>query len=147
MHTRSFALPCYGHPCIFVKELHPFAYEYTRTRHRREPIPTNCVPLHRCVHDQMRVLFSTAPSNLAVVAWEGDDGVGAPLALGCHVSGVRLPLASRFPLFLTTFPFYEVVSLHRCVIPYKYRKLLEMLVKLRKLFEIMGWPHLASCTL
>ena len=36
--------------------------------------------------------------------------------------------------FLTTFLFiYEVVSLHMCVLPYKCRKILEMLLKLIKL--------------
>ena len=37
-----------------------------------------------------------------------------------------------FLLFLPHFRLYEVVSLHRCVLPYKYREILGMLRKLLK---------------
>ena len=40
-------------------------------------------------------------------------------------------------MFLPHFRLYEVVSLHMCVLPYKYRKMLEGLPKLLKLCEIM----------
>ena len=36
------------------------------------------------------------------------------------------------------YRLYEVVSLRRCVLPYKYRKIVEMLLKLMNLCEIMG---------
>ena len=39
---------------------------------------------------------------------------------------------------LPHFCLYEVVSLHTCVLPYTYRKTLEMLLKLMKLYETMG---------
>ena len=35
-----------------------------------------------------------------------------------------------FPIFLPLFRLYEVVLLHMCVLPYKYRKLFEMLPNL-----------------
>ena len=45
----------------------------------------------------------------------------------------------RYFLFLYhIFRLYEVVPFHRCVLPYKYRNILEMLPKLMKLCEIMG---------
>ena len=41
-------------------------------------------------------------------------------------------------VFLPHLLLYEVVSLHTCALPYKYRKILGMLRKLTKLCEIMG---------
>ena len=35
-----------------------------------------------------------------------------------------------FPFFLPHFRLHEVASLHMCVLPFKYRKILEMLLKL-----------------
>ena len=43
-----------------------------------------------------------------------------------------------FRIFLSHFRLYEVVSLHRCVLPYIYRTILEMLLKLIELCETMG---------
>ena len=43
-----------------------------------------------------------------------------------------------FPIFLPHFRLYAVASLHVCVLPYKYREILEMLPKLMELCEIMG---------
>ena len=40
------------------------------------------------------------------------------------------------PTFLPHFRLYGVVSLHMCVLPYKYRKILKMLLKLMKLCAI-----------
>ena len=34
-----------------------------------------------------------------------------------------------FPIFLPHFRLYEVMLLHMCVLPYKFRKILEMLLK------------------
>ena len=45
------------------------------------------------------------------------------------------------PIFLPHFRLHEVFSLHMCVLLYKYRKILEMLLKLMKLCEIMGSRH------
>ena len=50
-----------------------------------------------------------------------------------------------FPISLPPSRVYEVVSLHMCVLPYKYRKILKVLPKLTELFETMGrrpapWP-------
>ena len=42
------------------------------------------------------------------------------------------------PISLPHFRLYEVVLLHVCVLPYKYRTILEMLPKLMKWCEIMG---------
>ena len=42
-----------------------------------------------------------------------------------------------FPIILPRFRLYEVVALHACVLPYKYRKILEMLLELTKFFKIM----------
>ena len=44
---------------------------------------------------------------------------------------------SGLPIFLPHFRLYEVVSLHVCVLPYKYRKILERLLKLMKLCNII----------
>ena len=46
-----------------------------------------------------------------------------------------------FPIFLPHFRLYEVVSLHACVLPYKCRKILEMLLKLMKLcrYAVKYW--------
>ena len=70
----------------------------------------------------------------------------APLLNGGATGGLtpgRVPEVRRrcpptFPMFLQYFRLYEVVSLHRCFLPYKYRKLLETLPKLMKLCEMMG---------
>ena len=43
-----------------------------------------------------------------------------------------------FPIFLPHFRLYGVVSLHMRVLPYKYRKILEMLFKLMTSRETMG---------
>ena len=43
-----------------------------------------------------------------------------------------------FLIILPHFGLYAVVSLHMCVLPYKYRTLLEMLPKLMKFCDIMG---------
>ena len=42
------------------------------------------------------------------------------------------------PIFLPHFRLYEVVSLHVCGSPYKYRKILEMLPQLIKLCDPWG---------
>ena len=41
-------------------------------------------------------------------------------------------------LFLPHFPLYEVAPLHMCVLPYKHRTILEMLLRLICLWETMG---------
>ena len=59
----------------------------------------------------------------------------------CQREEARGPI---FPIFLPHFRLYEVVSLHMCVLPYRCRKILEMLLKLMKLCDIMGdWPAAA----
>ena len=50
---------------------------------------------------------------------------------GCNSLRTRVRLCPIFLLFLPHFRLYGVVSLHRCVLPYKYRRILEMLPKLR----------------
>ena len=67
------------------------------------------------------------------------------VSLGAFVPRYFLPQAINtrlcptiFPIFLPHFRLYEVVSLHMCVLPYKYRKILEMLLKLMKLCFING---------
>ena len=51
--------------------------------------------------------------------------------------------------FLQHYLVYEAVSLHMCVLPYKCRKILEMLLQPMKLCDIMGgqdvsWMQKAS---
>ena len=41
-------------------------------------------------------------------------------------------------MLLPHFRLHGVVSLHMCVLPYKYREILEMLPKLTELCELMG---------
>ena len=43
-----------------------------------------------------------------------------------------------FPIFLPRFRLYEVVWLHMCFLPYKYRNMLEILVKRMKLCDKLG---------
>ena len=65
------------------------------------------------------------------LATECDDGTEfeeAPYA-PWQVRRLSPPIS---PIFLTYFRLYEVVSLHTCVLPYKYRKILEMLLKFMK---------------
>ena len=38
--------------------------------------------------------------------------------------------ANAMPIFLPHFRLYEVVSLHMSILPYKYRKILNFLLKL-----------------
>ena len=52
----------------------------------------------------------------------------------CEVPSLCQPIHL---LFLPHFRLYEVVSLHRCVLPYKYRKILEMFLTLMKLCELI----------
>ena len=47
------------------------------------------------------------------------------------------PMSPIFPIFLPRFCLYGVVSLHMCVCPYKYCKMLEMLFKLMNVCAIM----------
>ena len=51
---------------------------------------------------------------------------------------VRCLCPPTFPAFLPPFCLYEVFSLHMCVLPYKYHKILEMLPKLMKLRDTTG---------
>ena len=48
--------------------------------------------------------------------------------------------------FLPHFRVYEVVSLHMCVLPYKYRKTLEMLPELMRVCAITGSRYENVCT-
>ena len=48
------------------------------------------------------------------------------------------PPSPIFPVLLPHFRLCGVVSIYMCVLPYKYRKILAMLLKLTKLCDIMG---------
>ena len=77
--------------------------------------------------NQARAALSECDNLDAAVEWLVVHGtVRARL---CH---------TIFPIFLPHFRLCEVVSLHTCVLPYKYRKILEMLLKLMKLCKLMG---------
>ena len=63
----------------------------------------------------------------------GRYGSDAPLPHRAHARRHRTkPSSPIFPIFLPHCRLYEVVSLRMCVIPYKYRKIVEMLLKLMK---------------
>ena len=48
------------------------------------------------------------------------------------------PSCHNIPNFLLHFRLYEVLSIHVCFLPYKYRKILEMLPKPMGLCGITG---------
>ena len=68
----------------------------------------------------------------------GDSGVTLTdkYTFAQPVYGAFVPRYSLFPYHL--FRLYVVVSLHMCVLPYKYRNILEMLLKLMKFCDITG---------
>ena len=71
-----------------------------------------------------------------------DDVAKLAIAEGDVVSQglpwVRRRCLPRFSIVLPHFRLYEVVSLHMCVPPYKYRIILEMLLNFLKVsFEVM----------
>ena len=82
--------------------------------------------------------------SFAVCGWGTDPGLEGNLML--ERMSVRPRLCPTIvPTSLPHFRLYEVVLLHMCLLPYKYRKILEMLFKLMKLWEIMctaGSAHL-----
>ena len=51
-----------------------------------------------------------------------------------------------FPIFLPHFRLYELASLHMCVLPFKYRKILGMLPELIKLCELLGSRYIYTDT-
>ena len=55
-----------------------------------------------------------------------------------NMDDVRHLCTTIFPITLPHFRLCEVVSLHMCVLPYIYRKILKMLLELMDLCEIMG---------
>ena len=55
------------------------------------------------------------------------------------------PISPIFPIVLPHFRLYEVVSLHMCFLPFKYRKILEMVLELMELCELMGAGIRAGC--
>ena len=74
-----------------------------------------------------------------VEGWSVDEAMYFCVVVATTVGyGVRPLCAPIFPIFLPRFRLYEVVSLHRCVLPYKCRKILEMLLELMKLCDITG---------
>ena len=109
------------------------------------------VPLHVCVLPyKCRKISAMLLKLMKFCGVCGREGP-APLSpnisyflFPCHKGphkGIRVALmraASSYPISLPRFRLYEVVSLHMCVLPYKYRKILEMLLQLMKLCEIMG---------
>ena len=70
------------------------------------------------------------------------DGSNGPGVQAKHVPACcalcTKPWASAMSPCLPHFRLYEVVPLHMGVLPYTYRKMLDMVLKLMKICEIMG---------
>ena len=54
---------------------------------------------------------------------------------------VRPPSSPHVSVFLPRFRLYEVVSLHMCILPYKHRKISEILLKLQVLQKCKCYDH------
>ena len=63
-----------------------------------------------------------------------------PTGPGQYGAFVTALVPGHFPIFLPHFLLYKVrvVSLHMCVLPYKYGTILERLLKLTKVRDITG---------
>ena len=113
--------------------------------HRR--VFRQTLPLHR------RVFRQTLPLHVSVLPGEyargpgqgrGSRGAATPctgplsLMLFLFIIIITATLSLVFPVFLPHFGLYGAALLHRCVLPYRYRTILEMTLKLMKSCELMG---------
>ena len=84
---------------------------------------TPCIPPQHCGQSgELRCDQGSGQALTCSVCDAGYDGA----TCANDINECAAPFSTDIPDCITTFRLYEVVLLHMCVFPYKYRKLLEM---------------------